>query len=420
MLVALGSAMDVWAVPPPPEASAPEVIVQMNDALLDAIRVSSTPPPLASRHIAMVNVAMFDAVNGIMGGYEPYSFFASGPPRGYPTAAAAAAARTVINELYPSEVAHTDDIYDDVIDTMPSVKHRRQGIIFGIMVGDNLLGERDSDGWDAVVPYTPSSLPGRWQPTPPDYATDPGLPQWGSVTPWALAQADQFRPAGPPALDSDTCALAWFEVYTYGRDTSTLRTVEQTEIAQFWADGAGTATPPGHWIVITEDIALLEGWALDESARAFALVSLALADAAIAAWDTKYAYDAARPVSAIQEQADDYGHPMLQTDPSWLPLLVTPSFPEYASGHSTFSSAAATVLAGVLGTDAYVFTTVAEEPAVLGVARTFDALSDAASEAGQSRVYGGIHFQFGNQDGLVLGELVGQEVLDTQLLPVGP
>jgi hypothetical protein len=420
MIVALLSAMDARAVPPPPEASAPDVIIQMNDALLDAVRATATPPPLASRHMALVNAAMFDAVNGIVGGYEPYAFFASGPPNGYPAAAAAAAARIVINELYPTEVAHTDAIYDDVIDTMPAVQRRRQGIIFGVIVGDNLLGERDSDGWDAVVPYTPSGLPGRWQPTPPDYAPDPGFPQWSYVTPWALASGDQFRPAGPPALDSDAYALAWFEVYTYGRDTSTLRTAEQTEIAHFWADGVGTATPPGHWIVITEDIALLEGWTLDESARNFALVSLAMADAAIAAWDAKYVYDTARPVSAIQEQADDYGHPMLQSDPSWLPLLVTPNFPEYVSGHSTFSAAASTVLAGVLGTDDYAFTTVAEEPAVLGVARTYDSLSEAAEEAGQSRIYAGIHFQFSDQDGLALGRLLGQEVLDTQLLPVGP
>src|SRR5262249_27103025 len=156
--------------------------------------VSSTPPPMAARQIAMVNAAMFDAVNGIMGGYDPYAFFASGPAHGYPTAAAASAARTVINELYPSETVHTDSIYDAVIDTMPAVKHRKQGILFGMLVGDNIVGERDSDGWDAIVPYTPSGLVGSWQPTPPSFAPAPMLPQWSYVTPWALDSADQFRP----------------------------------------------------------------------------------------------------------------------------------------------------------------------------------------------------------------------------------
>lgn len=405
---------------PPPEALDPLVVLTMNDALLDAIRVSATAPPVASRQMALVNTAMFDAVNGIRGGYEPYAFFAAGPANGYPAAAAAAAARSVINELYPSQTVNTDAAYDSIIGTMLSNKQRRQGIIFGMMVGDNIVGERDGDGWDAVVPYTVTGEIGDWQPTPPSFATAPVLPQWPFVTPWALGSGDQFRPAGPPALDSDTYALDWLEVYAYGRDTSTLRSADQTEIAKFWADGAGTATPPGHWIVITEDVATLEGWSLEESTRNFALVSLAVADAAIAAWDAKYAYNTVRPVSSIQEQAYDNGHPMLQTDPIWLPLLPTPAFPEYVSGHSTFSAAASTVLAGIVGSDDYLFTTVAEEPAVLGIARDFDSFSQAAEEAGQSRIYGGIHFSFGNEDGLALGRAVGEEVLATQLLPVGP
>lgn len=405
---------------PPPEALDPEVVFSMNDALLDAIRASATPPPAASRHMAMLNTAMFDAVNGILGGYEPYAFFASGPANAYPAAAAASAGRAVINELYPSQVTSTDAVYDSIIATMSSTKQRRYGIIYGMMVGDNILGERDSDGWDAIVPYSPSGELGAWQPTPPAFSTSPVLPQWGSVIPWALDTGDQFRPAGPPPLDSDSYALDWLEVYAYGRDTSTLRSAEQTEIARFWANGAGTATPPGHWIVITQDIALLEGWDLSQSSRNFALVSIASADAAIAAWDAKYAYDTVRPVSSIQEQASDNGHPLMQTDPTWLPLLTTPNFPEYVSGHSTFSGAASVVLAGILGTDEYPFSTEAEEPAVLGVVRSYDSFSQAADESGKSRIYGGIHFEFGNQDGLLLGRQIGEHVLATQLLPTGP
>jgi len=200
-----------------------------------------------------------------------------------------------------------------------------------------------------------------------------------------------------------------------GVTTPTSRTPEQTTIAQFWADGVGTETPPGHWNQIAEDVARARGTTLVQNARLFALLDLALADAAIVAWDCKYVFNYWRPVTAIRN-ADTDGNPDTSQDATWTPLLVTPNFPSYTSGHSTFSSAGAAVLGNFFGTDNVSFTTGSDF--LPGVRRTFPSFSAAAVEAGQSRIYGGIHFQFDNQDGLTSGHELGDYVTRNFLTPI--
>jgi len=199
-----------------------------------------------------------------------------------------------------------------------------------------------------------------------------------------------------------------------GAIDSMVRTPDQTQIALFWADGAGTATPPGHWNLIAEDVAQAKQNTLAQNARLFALLNIALADAGIVSWDAKYFYNFCRPVSAIRN-ADNDGNPATIGDPNWTPLLVTPPFPSYTSGHSTFSAAAATVLAGFYGTDHITFTSDSENPAA--IPRTFTSFSQAAAEAGVSRIYGGIHWDFDNTQGLASGKRVGQYVLSHLLRP---
>jgi hypothetical protein len=277
----------------------------------------------------------------------------------------------------------------------------------GRSAAHRVLAQRRHDGADEVVEYVPPAGPGMWQPTPP--ANAPAvLPQWPGVTPFALASADQFRPAGPPDVTSPEFAADFNEVKSLGARNSTTRTAEQTQIALFWADGAGTATPPGHWNEIAQQLAIDQGNNLVENARMFALLNVALADAGIASWDAKYAYHCLRPVTAIRNAAGD-GNDLTEADVAWTPLIGTPPFPSYVSGHSTFSAAAATVLAGFFGTDDLTFTTTSE--GLPGVTRSFTSLSQAAEEAGRSRIYGGIHFEFDNADGLALGRAVGQYVL---------
>jgi hypothetical protein len=242
------------------------------------------------------------------------------------------------------------------------------------------------------------------------------LPQWGFVVPFAMSSSSQFRPPGPPFLDSQQYAEDYNEVKELGAAVGSTRTAEQTEIALFWADGAGTETPPGHWNSIAQTIADGRGNTLEQNARLFALLNIAMADAAICAWDAKYTFDFWRPVTAIRN-ADIDGNPATDPDIAWMSFIVTPPFPDYVSGHSTFSAAAATVLPLFFGTQDLPFTTGSDF--LPGVDRSFSTCLDAAEEAALSRIYGGIHFRSASEDGLQAGVSIGQWTVNHYLRPAG-
>jgi len=301
--------------------------------------------------------------------------------------------------------------YTATLATVPDGAAKDAGVAWGEARGTSMLAFRTGDGSDAVVPYVPNPIPGRWRATLPAFA--PGLlPQWGTMTPFAMARGDMFRPQPPPDLSSAAYALELNLVKSVGGTTSVTRTADESEIAQFWADGGGTETPPGHWLHIAQDVAEVEGLTLEERARMFALVSLAVADAAIVAWDAKYAYDYWRPITAIREAETD-GNASTEPDPTWVPFVVTPPFSEYTSGHSTFSRSGATVLAAFFGTDSIPFTTGSD--ALPEVMRSYSGFGAAADEAGISRIFGGIHFASGNIAGQAsafgLGTLVANRFL---------
>ena len=261
-------------------------------------------------------------------------------------AAAASAAYRVLVNLYPNQKTFFDDALTTSLAEIPDGTAEDTGVTFGQTVADDILSLRNNDGSANTVIYTPGINPGEWQPTPP--AFDPALlPQWGEVTPFALTSGSQFRSDGPPALDSADYATDFNQVKDLGSLNSTTRTAEQTEIAKFWADGAGTFTPSGHWNQIAQNVAVQKGNSLLDNARLFALLDISLADAGIAAWDAKYQDNFWRPITAIQK-ADTDGNANTIADANWQPLLTNPPFPEYVSGHSTFSGAAETILTSLL------------------------------------------------------------------------
>jgi hypothetical protein len=242
------------------------------------------------------------------------------------------------------------------------------------------------------------------------------------MTPFAMTHCEQFRVPAPPAFDSAAYAEAFEEVRVLGDEDSAARTADQTQIAYFWEDGPGTATPPGHWQVIAQQIAEERGNSLLENARLFALLGITQADAAVVSWDNKYHHDHVRPYTAITLEADDDGNPATATDPGWLNLVPTPPFPSYTSGHSTFSGGSARILERFYGTDALPFCAPSPDPQrwpeqLTGVVRCWDGLSHAAEEAGQSRIYGGIHWQYDNQQGLVSGRALAEYVFAHFLTP---
>lgn len=389
-----------------------DIVTDWNTVTLQTIRAAATPPPRAARVLAMVHVAIFDAVNTITRGHRPYLVDTNVSLDTSREAAVAQAAYTVLINLYPAQQAAFDVALAQSLAAVPDRVAKTAGIALGETVGASVLTWRNMDGSEMTVPYAPGGNPGDWLPTPPGFA--PALfPQWPLVAPFAMSRGDQFRSAGPPRLHSLEYTLDFNEVKNLGSAQSVARTEDQTHIALFWADGAGTVTPPGHWNRIAQTVAATHKTTLGENARLFALLNIALADAAICAWDMKYMTNLWRPVTAIR-QADLDGNPDTEADPSWTSLLVTPPFPTYVSGHSAFSAAAAKILALFFGTDQIAFTDHSE-----GVdgSRSFTSFSEAANEAGRSRIYGGIHYEFDNQDGQTGGRLVGALVYSHYLQP---
>lgn len=384
-----------------------DVVTDWNNAALDAIRAGSTAPPIASRSLAILHVSIYDAVNGIARTHEPYLVQSAVPASASREAAASAAAHDTLVNLFPAAASSFDALHAAILAGIPDGPHKTAGIVWGEFVADQILVARANDGSDAIVPPPGGSGPGVWIPTPPAFRPYL-LPQWGFVTPFAMNSSSQFRPLGPPPLDSQQYADDYDEVKELGAAVGSTRTAEQTEIALFWADGAGTETPPGHWNSIAQIIADERGNTLEKNARVFALLNIAMADAAICAWDAKYTFHFWRPVTAI-----DYVEPELH----WMSFITTPPFPDYVSGHSTFSGAAATVLPLFYGTEDLPFTTGSDF--LPGVYRTFPTCLDAAEEAAVSRLYGGIHFRSANEDGLQAGISIGDWTGTRYLQPKG-
>jgi hypothetical protein len=392
-----------------------DMVLQWNEYALDAIRTGAAAPPVASRALAMMHGAIYDSVNSITQSYTPYKFQIANVKNALPEAAVVSAGYTILTRLFPDQ--SFKDLYRDSLATLPKGPDTNRGLQIGTRIANSMLQWRRFDGSTDFYPYTPTNppVPGHWQPTPPAKAPFL-LPQWGDVTPFTMTSKTQFLQMPPPALDSVRYTNEFNEVKSLGALNSLTRTADQTQIARFWADGAGTETPPGHWNSIAQTVAQSKGTSLEENARLFALLNLAEADAAITAWYMKRDYDFWRPLTGIRE-ADTDGNPDTIADPTWTPLLNTPPFPSYVSGHSTYSGAGAAILAELFG-DNTAFSSTSDNPLLAGVTRSYDSFSEAALEAGRSRIYGGIHWECDNEFGLKAGKGVGEYIFDNFLNPL--
>jgi membrane-associated phospholipid phosphatase len=328
-------------------------------------------------------------------------------------AAASAAAHAVLVALFPAQVQAFDDLHATVTAAIPDGPRKRTGMDWGERVAQDILTWRANDNADAVVAAPSGDGPGLWQPTPPAFAPYL-LPQWGFVSPFAMPLSSFMRPPGPPSLDSAQWVADYSEVKALGAANGSSRTPEQSLIALFWSDGPGTETPSGHWNSLAQRVSAGQRSSLEQNARLFALLNIAMADAAICAWDAKYTYNFWRPVTAIRNGEAD-GNPATVADPLWTSFIVTPPFPDYVSGHSTFSGAAATVLAKFYGTDKISFSLGSE--GLPGVTRSFASFSAAAREAAISRLYAGIHFRTASEDGLAAGIAIGEWTVAHYLQP---
>lgn len=393
-------------------AAQADVIIDWNRQLLDSIRTSNVAPPVASRMMAMVHTAQHDAINAVSNRYATYQQGFSAPSDTSKEAAASKAARDVMAQFFPSKVQQFDAQLNSHLGSIAPGAARDQGLALGSAVASGLMNLRSNDGSNNIGgPETGGTAPGQWRPTGPAFA--PALvPNWGKVTPFAVNSSKQFMPGPPPALDSAQYAAAYNEVRELGSLTSSIRTQYQTDTAFLWRAGPNTVTPPGQWNQVAQQIVMSKNLSLEDSARTFALLGMATADAGFTSWETKNTYDFWRPETAINISGANGLQPC-DADPSWKPLFTTPNHQSYTSGHSTFSSSAATVLALLFG-DNQTFTVEGD-----GRSRTYSSLWAAAQDAGMSRIYGGIHWQFDNQAGLASGSAVGAWVVSTALIP-GP
>jgi uncharacterized protein (TIGR03118 family) len=385
-----------------------DVVLEWNQAVLQAIRNDKPTIGFVTRDLAIVHTAIYDAVNAIDHTSSVFHVHADAPADASPVAAADAAGLFTASALFPTDTALFQATYQAVLAGIPDGQAKADGIAVGRFVAEQTLISRATDGANASVPYTPGTAPGDWRPTPPAFAPAQ-TPQWPFVTPFALDSGSQFRPGPPPALTSAVYTAGFNEVKDLGRVDSTVRTSQETEVARFWEAKAGTPQIAGYWNEIAASAALSQGNTLDQNARLFAQLNVALADDTIAFFDAKYTYNRWRPVTAIQLAGQD-GNPDTVADPNWLPLLNTANHPSWVSAHGGISGAAATVLAQFFGTDNVSFSLTSED--LKGVTHSFTSFSAAATEAENSVVWSGTHFRFdvtaGDAQGRSVAQFVGQ------------
>ncbi len=404
-------------------------------------------PGSSSRALAMVQAAVYEAVNSIFRTHAPY--IAAIPYDDHSDvsvdAAVAQAAYQTLVSLYPRQRQVFETALSAHLSRIPEGNAKYLGSSIGLSAAAQVITARQNDNSVTNYVHTPSPLAGRHRQDP----TNPTQPfmgaKWGNVRPFVINSSTQFRSAPPPALNSPEYAAAFNELLQYGGDgvtSSTTRTTDQTQIGIFWAyDGVKKiGTPPRLYNQITQVIAKQKGNSIDDNARLFALINLAQADGGIAAWESKYYYDLWRPVIGIREADGTAQHqgdqnPLTQGNPSWTPLGApmsnmtmnnfTPPFPAYPSGHATFGTAVFRVIERFYGTADIPFTFVSDElngvttdnkGAVRPYApRSFRDLYQAVFENSQSRVYLGVHWQFDQQAGMKMGREVADYVFDHSL-----
>ena len=395
----------------PSSSSRANMVTDWNETAEAVIRASTPSPPIQIRALAIVNAAIYDAVNGIARTYQPYFVTDAAPPGARQEAAAAQAAFTALFGLFPGQAGLLEEKLAESLASIPGHRGRSQSIArgraWGEQVAQAVLAWRATDGLSTVVPpYFGGFAPGQWR-SIPDGTVPGALPQYAMLVPFTMNNSSQFRPGPPPVLDSPQYAADVNEVKAIGRVDSAIRTETQTQLSLLWA-----ATSPLEENAVARSVAPRR-YALVDTARFFALINFAACDGMIAGFDAKYHYGFWRPFHAIR-LADTDGNAATEPDPLWTSLIPAPNHPEYISTHSTVTGATMRVLALLLGNQTP-FTL--SSPALPGVTVTYQSFSDAAVEVGLSRIWGGIHFRTACEVGRAVGESIADQAVTNYLLP---
>lgn len=406
MKAILGKGLVVIASLSLAQPASADVITDWNEtAIAYAIDRGLGPPP-AERAIAMVHVAMFDAVNSIERRYRPYLVQLPTPASTSKDAAAAAAAGTVLIGLHPDREAQMRATLATYLATIPDSRAKNQGIELGQAIAGRVLAARANDGSNAPDAYRPRTTAGAYVNTVPT-----SVPHWPNVTPFVMTSSSQFRPIAPIALDSAQWAGDYNEIKEYGSRESARRSPRQTEDARFWLANSGVVYYP-----IVRSIAASERFGVLDSARLFALVSIARADALIAVFDAKYHYEFWRPVTAIRN-GDIDGNAATERDAAWAPIDATPMHPEYPCAHCIAAAATAAVLEAILGTPNVKEVTLTS-PTAPGVIHRWTDLHAFVTEVSEARIWAGFHFRFSTRVGQEMGRRLGAYTVANSMQPI--
>jgi hypothetical protein len=443
---------------PPPERNQDSVVVRWDEAALEAVRHAHFGPPMVARALAIVDTSMYDAwaaYDGVAVGTQLGGTLRR--PQGERTLAnkeraVSVAAYRALVDLFPSEQPLSDDLMQQLgLDPADQSTDITTAVGIGNVAaaavlasrhhdGSNQLGDLASGAYSDYTGYQPVNTPyqvndpNHWQPL---LVTDSMgeaktqqfvAPQWGLVTPFALTSGAQFRPAAVPNLYPGT---GYEQQIQEVIDYSANLTDERKVIVEYWADGPGTEQPPGHWAAFAQWVSRRDSHTIDDDVKMFFAVTNALLDVSIAVWDCKRAFDYVRPITAIRflmagQQIRAWGGPYRGTQTilgeQWqayqTSAVPTPAFPEFSSGHSGFSAAAAEVLRSYTGSDAFGYSVTIKagmsrvEPGAVPASDTtlaWPTFSDAADQAGISRRYGGIHFKEGDLQSRAMGRKVGAQ-----------
>ncbi|MGN9911193.1 vanadium-dependent haloperoxidase [Phytohabitans sp. LJ34] len=382
-------------------AAAPNAVITWNVHAQTAIyEVARQSPTATARSFAMVQGAVYDAVNAIAGTpYEPYLVAPRGRPGDSTAAAVAAASYRVLLSLFPAQADALRVRYDESLAAIPDGPSERGGVAVGEAAAVAMIAARVDDGAFSDATWRVGTEPGQWRPTPPDFLQAGAW--FATLKPFVIGDPDDFDTPGPPALTSTAYARDLNEVKAVGSATSTVRTADQTEAAIWWDDYRMV-----EW-QITRQLAATHRLSALQTARMFAMVDMAAVDTLIACYKEKKFWSFWRPVTAIP-LADTDGNPATTADPAWTPLRTTAPSTEYPSGHACFTSATMTALRSFFGRDNLSFSAYSADS---GTTRHYGSLAAAAAELVGARVWAGVHYRTASVDGDRLGRVVTRDVL---------
>ena len=384
-----------------------DVVTDWNQTAIEVMKVAKVGGNPWSRALAMMHVAMSDAVNAVQNKYTRYLTTVPAAPGASAEAAAAAAARQTLLQLFPGQKAMIDDAYANSIKGIPEGAAKSQGITVGEQVAAAVQADRASDGTSAADTYRPMTSPGVWVPTTP-----PIFAQYARAKPWVLTSADQFRPGPPPQLSSALYARDYNETKTLGGAKSTARTAAQSDAVKYWTQ----SNLPLAWEVAARQMSAAKGLGLADNARLFALLNVGIANTFINDWDAKFTYNFWRPVTAIRN-GDMDGNDATERDAGWVSLNDTPMHPEYPSQAAIISGLAVAVLESQFGPKpAIPFTMVDLFDANLK--RPFNNISEMDEEQKNVRVWGGIHFRNSLEVGSDMGKKIAAYLINNSFKPV--